>query len=139
MRKNLINNILVVIIVLLQFGYLLMFYLKNQLYLNTITTSISKSVFEKLQTYDKAANIMVILLACMIVFYCGYVLFKVKEKQVIIRSLIIMSILFIASIIFYLVFLSNIYYDILINPLTGIGSLIIILIITSFRIRKHVF
>lgn len=68
-----------------------MFYLKNQLYLNVLTSSISKRVFEKLQTYDKVANIMVILLACIVVLYCGYVLFKVKEKQAIIRSLVIIS------------------------------------------------
>lgn len=116
-----------------------MFYLKNQLYLNVLTSSISKKVFEKLQTYDKVANIMVILLACIVVLYCGYVLFKVKEKQAIIRSLVIISMLFIASIIFYLMFLRNIYYDILINLLISIGLLIIILIIALFKIRKHIF
>lgn len=139
MKKKLINNILVTIIILVQFVYLLMFYFKNQLYLDTPTTSISKSVFEKLQTYDKVANIMGILLPCIIVFYCGYVLFKIKEKQIITHSLVIMSILFIVSVIFYLMFLNNIYYDILICPLTSIGLLIIILIVTLFRIRKCVF
>ena len=116
-----------------------MFYLKNQLYLESPTTSISKATFQKLRTYDKAANIMIILLACIVIFYCGYVLLKAKEKQIIIRNLIIMSILFIVSIIFYLVSLRNIYYDILINPLICIGLLIIILSVKLFKIRNHTF
>ena len=108
--KKLINNTFLTIIVILQFGYLLMFYLKNQLYLKSPASSISKTVFQKLQTYDKVANIMLIMLACIVMFYCGYVLLKVKEKQIIIYDLVIMVILFIAGLIFYLVFLKNIYY-----------------------------
>ena len=119
--KKLINNTFLTIIVILQFGYLLMFYLKNQLYLKSPASSISKTVFQKLQTYDKVANIMLIMLACIVMFYCGYVLLKVKEKQIIIYDLVIMVILFIAGLIFYLVFLKNIYYNILINLLVFIG------------------
>ena len=128
--KKLINNTFLTIIVILQFGYLLMFYLKNQLYLKSPASSISKTVFQKLQTYDKVANIMLIMLACIVMFYCGYVLLKVKEKQIIIYDLVIMVILFIAGLIFYLVFLKNIYYNILINLLVFIGVVVIVLLIT---------
>lgn len=135
--KKLINNTFLTIIVILQFGYLLMFYLKNQLYLKSPASSISKTVFQILQTYDKVANIMLIMLACIVMFYCGYVLLKVKEKQIIIYDLVIMVILFIAGLIFYLVFLKNIYYNILINLLVFIGVVVIVLLITLFKIRNH--
>ena len=135
--KKLINNTFLTIIDILQFGYLLMFYLKNQLYLKSPASSISKTVFQKLQTYDKVANIMLIMLACIVMFYCGYVLLKVKEKQIIIYDLVIMVILFIAGLIFYLVFLKNIYYNILINLLVFIGVVVIVLLITLFKIRNH--
>ena len=111
--------------------------MKNQLYLKSPASSISKTVFQKLQTYDKVANIMLIMLACIVMFYCGYVLLKVKEKQIIIYDLVIMVILFIAGLIFYLVFLKNIYYNILINLLVFIGVVVIVLLITLFKIRNH--